>query len=41
MLIWLPSPDPTAAALIRPQLRRSTTAGAVVCSINHNDVVAI
>jgi hypothetical protein len=40
LLIRLPPPDP-AAALIRPQLRQSATAGAVVCSIAHNDVVAV
>jgi DNA-directed RNA polymerase subunit L len=52
MLIQLSSPDPviarsarrpdhTAAALIRPQLRRSATAEAAVYSIDHNDVAAV
>jgi hypothetical protein len=41
LLIRLSPPDPTAAALIRPQLRQSATAGAAVRSIDHNDVAAV
>jgi hypothetical protein len=33
--------DHTAAALIRPQLRQSTTAGAAVHSIDHNNVATV
>jgi hypothetical protein len=33
--------DHTAATLIRPQLRRSATAGAAVRSINDNDIAVV
>jgi hypothetical protein len=53
VLIWLPPPDPTAgtrsgrrpdhtaAAPIKPQLRRSTTVGAAVHNIDHSDVTVV
>jgi hypothetical protein len=34
-------PDHTAAALIKPQLRRSTTTRAAVHSIDHNGIVVV